>query len=749
MSDNPQPPESSDWKPPAAKQTTLDAFPDLLKPYVEALAEEVHNQWARRRHEEGWRYGPERNDRLKETPTMVAYRDLSEEEKAYDRATALATLSFLIDRGLIFGDEPKAGDPRGNSLVEWLNSQNKLNARRVEQIWESRDPETWKQEPQAYRFLARLASGFGAPFLSYDIAAEGYALRREHFSDRTVFSDLGNQQGLSLLETGALDGARQLIQSLKTDGLANADTAGLEGRIYKALGHHEADPEKRRQHFNRSIEAYAGPFERAYRRYREQGEVSAAGEAYYLGINVATLSLFAGEGESSREVAIRVKAVCLETLRADEAEGRESPHWLLATLGEAELLLRELESARRYYRRVVELAGKQVRVLNSMRRQAVQIARHMGMNRTEIEAWFNPPLVLVIHDPGSPRLLEASLKALLVEEPASVVEVYGTLSTQNELAAWSLLHRAGYSLFPTLPLGRKQTLEQFSSGQEQAEIREILHAADRLIGEVTDIGEGERLPLAYFHQYLEGQVALRSESLSARVRRVILGAELASAPASPLISIWHAGDLEVEAVAAAEHPVVDPISAGQPVVARSPWVIRAMLFSDAKGYAELDTAALQIFNEAYLGVIGAVTDAYDDQLLSKRTAGDGLFLVFDRLESAVRLALDLKDGLAKVNWNALGIPGTLATRTSLDAGPVLVYHDPVMHKPEVAGPFVNRAARIEPITPLGEIYVSETFAALVRANRITGVQFEYAGVHILPKGYGSIPLYRMARTSGL
>jgi hypothetical protein len=41
---------------------------------------------------EGWRYGPERNDERKEHPGLVPYMELPENEKEYDRQTALGTL---------------------------------------------------------------------------------------------------------------------------------------------------------------------------------------------------------------------------------------------------------------------------------------------------------------------------------------------------------------------------------------------------------------------------------------------------------------------------------------------------------------------------------------------------------------------------------------------------------------------------------------------------------------------------------
>ena len=49
----------------------------------------------RGREKEGWTYGPERNDALKQTPCLVPYIELPESEKEYDRATAKVTVESL------------------------------------------------------------------------------------------------------------------------------------------------------------------------------------------------------------------------------------------------------------------------------------------------------------------------------------------------------------------------------------------------------------------------------------------------------------------------------------------------------------------------------------------------------------------------------------------------------------------------------------------------------------------------------
>lgn len=74
-------------------------LPQELIDLGEAIAENVHEVWAQSRLSEGWTYGPARDDVRKQTPCLVPYSDLPEEEKAYDRNTAFETVRFILAKG--------------------------------------------------------------------------------------------------------------------------------------------------------------------------------------------------------------------------------------------------------------------------------------------------------------------------------------------------------------------------------------------------------------------------------------------------------------------------------------------------------------------------------------------------------------------------------------------------------------------------------------------------------------------------
>lgn len=74
-------------------------LPSELNVLVELMAKNVHEEWAKSRIEQGWTYGPQRDDVKKHHPCLVSYEDLPDSEKEYDRTTAISTLKLIISMG--------------------------------------------------------------------------------------------------------------------------------------------------------------------------------------------------------------------------------------------------------------------------------------------------------------------------------------------------------------------------------------------------------------------------------------------------------------------------------------------------------------------------------------------------------------------------------------------------------------------------------------------------------------------------
>jgi ryanodine receptor 2 len=80
-------------------------LPSELEKFIEDLAKQQHDVWAQSRIEQGWTYGPERNDQLKHHPCLVPYEELPDVEKAYDRDTAVGTLKLIQKLGFTITKE--------------------------------------------------------------------------------------------------------------------------------------------------------------------------------------------------------------------------------------------------------------------------------------------------------------------------------------------------------------------------------------------------------------------------------------------------------------------------------------------------------------------------------------------------------------------------------------------------------------------------------------------------------------------
>ena len=79
--------------------TSKIRLPEELMELTEQIAENVHENWSAGRLADGWVYGAVRDDLNKTTPCLVPYEELTEEEKDFDRVTALETLKLIIALG--------------------------------------------------------------------------------------------------------------------------------------------------------------------------------------------------------------------------------------------------------------------------------------------------------------------------------------------------------------------------------------------------------------------------------------------------------------------------------------------------------------------------------------------------------------------------------------------------------------------------------------------------------------------------
>jgi class 3 adenylate cyclase len=141
---------------------------------------------------------------------------------------------------------------------------------------------------------------------------------------------------------------------------------------------------------------------------------------------------------------------------------------------------------------------------------------------------------------------------------------------------------------------------------------------------------------------------------------------------------------------------------------------------------------------------------------SINTWGDAIFAVMENASELAEYALQLSRLVPEISKNTRGLP-PISIRTSLHAGPVYEATDPFRKQTNFYGGHINRAARLEPVTVVGEVYATEQFMALLIAeqssDRVEKTQkgepyverftCDYVGVMALAKGFGEQPVYHL------
>jgi class 3 adenylate cyclase len=171
--------------------------------------------------------------------------------------------------------------------------------------------------------------------------------------------------------------------------------------------------------------------------------------------------------------------------------------------------------------------------------------------------------------------------------------------------------------------------------------------------------------------------------------------------------------------------------------------IRAMLFADVVGYRALSEDETPHFVTQFLGAVADLNAKTRNRPEHVETSGDGLYMVFGTVRDAGLYAMQLNQLVTATDWAARGLPRGLNIRIALHCGPVYCGRNPVTGAPLYTGPHTSRTARIEPITPPGQVYASSAFAAVAATMGVEGLDMQYVGRMPLAKGYGLLSLYHV------
>jgi tetratricopeptide (TPR) repeat protein len=720
-------------------------LPEEVVELTELLARNTHENWARRRVEERWRYGPRRDDARREHPGLVAYEELSEEEKDYDRTTALETVKTILSLGYRIlppdarpaaqSESPAAGDSGDvAALLASLDRPADLNLKALVGAWQAHDPARWASRPEIYRRLSERLLKLGESLLAYDVAREGL---------KTLPGDLRLRQlqALALSRAGATRRANELLRALYDEGRRDEESLGLLARTHKDLWSQSADEAARRDQLRLAL-----------RFYSEAYELSGG---YWTGINAATLALVSGDAERAHALASEVREKCLADLaRTEEAGG--DPYWPLATLGEAALILGDKDEAENWYARAARTGRGRLGELASTRRNARLIVGHTGGDPALVERHLPAPRVAAFAGVGFGTDEDSSAPRSPATEGPAREALISRLRELNVGAGYAIAPAAGDRLFldALLELGaethvvlsrRRAELPGAADAGDGGEVgegsyEEILRRAAGVVA-ASDRGYDEDVAREYALLLLAGLARMRARQLDAEPVALTLREADDAGGAARRVELIEAPD----GLPAAPSPRVQASADAADDSSQFSTRLVSMLFADALNFSKLSEEQIPLFVRHFLGAIGELVARCDPAPLLRNTWGDGIYIVFAGVETAGRFALDLCERVNTTRWADLGLPSELNLRIALHAGPAYACTDPVTRSPNFIGSHVSRAARIEPITPPGQVYASQAFAALAEAQGVSDFTCDYVGQTPLAKKYGTFPTYHVRR----
>lgn len=553
-----------------------------------------------------------------------------------------------------------------------------------------------------YLSLCRIEERAGDWLGAHDVATRGLAA----FPDDLA---LRHRAVLALARSGATARAAELYEALGLDRVDDEDVAALGARIAKD----------------------AGRFGEAAARYRA---VYARTGGYYPAVNAATMYLLAGDREAAHELG----------RAAFERSGPDGDdYWILATAIEAALVLGDDAFFARWVGKTRALAGDDHGALGTTLRQLELVCAARGLDPAVL-APLRPPAVAYYAGHRAGRLpagaepeVAARIRALL--DDRGIGYGFGALASGADILFAEALLARGAELHVVLPLS-PDAFAAASVGDAWLPRFRACLAQARSVRVVGD-GAPDDVLFRYGSQVAMGLAVLRARFLHADARMLAVwdgGPAGGGAGTTHAVATWQARGLPLDVIAPG------PLDARDDAPSPSPRSVRALLFGDVKGYSKLAEAQVPAFVRGVMGELGRVLDAQGDDVLLRNSWGDGLYIVLASAPAAARCALALQVAMRELDLAALGLPTHCALRVAAHVGPVHHCYDAVSRSEVFCGTHVTQAARIEPITPEGEVYVTEAFAAVL-ALEDRGFACDYVGDVPTAKGYGSLRMHLLRR----
>lgn len=692
-----------------------------------------------------------------------AHAQGSELISAIDTVAVSKALKLLIDSGYSISrtrlstqatecQSTDGAKAEFDALRKLLESPATAGPTGIMAFWNRRDPAIWSHALDLYLKFGEEVLRTGESLFAYDVVTEGLRSFPDSFALKRLWS-------FTLARSGALDLANRALAQLHEESPSDEETAGMLASTYKDMAAEANDDEKKQLYLQRSFELYSKNYE------------STAG--YWSGINAATIVTLLGEHEVAQQIAKQVLDACKEKL-SHSVTTESQEYWVLATLGEASLILGNWSEAKEWYSRATEHAGTHYADLITTRRNARLLLATQDIEPHRFDQCFHIPSVVVFVGhmidrvnrtiPRFPAGLADSI-SLEIEKCLEKLDArfgYGSAACGSDILFLEAMLKRDGEIHIVLPYERDQFIQDSfdvdPAGNWRERFEQVLEHATEVVCVSPRRLTGGSILYEYANRMIYGLAGLRSNLLETNLKALAVWDGMAGdgqGGAADTVDFWRKAGQEVEIIDASKlliasnpglsitqpvPPVDDPIRPLTESKSEFAPEMRSILFADAAGFSRLSEDEVLLFVRHFLGLVRQVIDHQQSPPLIKNTWGDGLYVVFSDARAAGVFALQLLDRINTASWKEVGLQD-LDLRIGLHSGVLYSCIDPVTQQKNYIGSHVSRAAHIEPVTPPGQIYASQAFAAQAWSERVTEFRCDYVGLTQMAKNYGNFPTF--------
>ena len=589
---------------------------------------------------------------------------------------------------------------------------------------------------------AERAISIGEPIVAFDILSTK--------EKREYSSKCWQLLGQALANCGSPHSARDILEQQYENNPTPELCASL-ARVYKDLWKLARTSTNGLEYLARSHSLYAESSEK-------YDLVCDEHESYYTSINAASTAIFMNRRDKAANYAEKARDLCMKLLAS---QPQESSHWIEATLGEAMIILGDLEQAKCHYQRAQNTDSCKGSHIGTMRAQARLVLKYCGFASNALDVDFRVPKVCVFSghmldkaERNTSRFQLADIERVQSEirlffDSTLIGVAFSSAACGSDILFLEEAISRGIEtviVLPFSPANFKKTSVSFAGQDWEERFDHVLDAASNVINLNDDPTASGSIAFTYANRYLDGVALLRAQALETETCCLVVWDR--SEPrivggTSEIASHWKKRNENLSVIDVGDQST--PAKSTPPEKLTKTLV--SVVFADVVGFSKLLEPQIIPYVRNFLGGVREISNQYRDEMTFVNTWGDAIFAVFDSVEKVGEFALDLRSFVRNTNWVEMALPASFGIRIALHAAPASALYDPVLDRTNYFGRNISQAARIEPITPPGEVYASESFAALSASEGVDTFVCEYVGRVPLAKAFGTFPLFHVNRRS--